>query len=308
MNKYAILDIGTNSIKFFLFAIENGNVSTIIDTVDVTKLGKSLQKTGKILSESADRNIKSLYNFLEIAKDYEVEEITAVGTMCLRSASNAKDFIKRAKNELGLDIAVLSGEEEAQLSYLAASSLIKEGDILIFDTGGGSTEIIFGKEKKLIKKISLNIGATVITEKFLHHNPVTTKELEDMFKYLRISFEKLVDNPDYIVGIGGTATTIASVMYKMKKYNSNMVQGSKITLDEINGQIETYLNKTIGERKKIIGLKPERADIILAGAGIIKSILEHFNKDSFIVSSKGLRHGVMYKKYLKKGRNYAVII
>ena len=312
MNKYAILDIGTNAIKFFLFALEDGEVTTIIDTNNITRLGESLQKTGKISAVAMDRNIKALGEFLEIAKDNEVEEITAVGTMCLRSASNANEFIKKTKDELALDIQIISGEEEARLSYLAVAHFTTEMDknILVFDTGGGSTEFIFGKGKKLIKKISLNIGAVQVTEEFLHSDPVTSQEVKNMIDYLKkILIEHNLNNEvDYIVGIGGTVTAMGAVMYKMTKYNPNKIQGTKLYLAEIDRQIELYSSQTIEERKKIDGLHPKRADVILAGAGIVKIISEQFKKDFILISDKGLRHGLMFDKYIKKGRNYAVII
>jgi exopolyphosphatase/guanosine-5'-triphosphate,3'-diphosphate pyrophosphatase len=303
MKKYAILDIGTNSIKFFLFGIENGNAETIIDTNNISRLGEGLQKTGKISNEAMDRNIKALSEFLEIAKENEVEEITAVGTMCLRTATNANEFIKRAKEELGLEIKVIPGEEEARLSYLAVLSTIGKTDknIVVFDTGGGSTEFIFGEGTELVKKMSLNIGAIRPTEEFLHSNPVTDEEVNKMLSFLKDFFDQhnLDGKADYLIGIGGTVTSMGAVMYKMTKYDPNKIQGSKLTLEEINNQINLYKSKTIEERKQIPGLQPKRADVILAGAAIVKTILEKFNKDYFIISDRGLRHGLMFDKYLK---------
>ncbi len=303
MKKYAILDIGTNSIKFFLFGIEDGNVETIIDTNNISRLGEGLQKTGVISKEAMDRNIKALAEFLEIAKENEAEEITAVGTMCLRTAKNAAEFIKRAKEELGLEIKVIPGEEEARLSYLAVLSTIGKTDknIVVFDTGGGSTEFIFGEGDKLVKKISLNIGAVRPTEEFLLSDPVTDEEINKMLAFLKdfINQHNLEGKADYLIGIGGTVTSMGAVMYKMTKYDPNKIQGSKLTLEEVNRQINMYASMTIEERKKIAGLQPKRADVILAGAAIVKTILEKFNKDYFIISDRGLRHGLMFDKYLR---------
>lgn len=312
MKKYAILDIGTNAIKFFLFALEYGKIITIIDTNNITRLGEGLQNTGEISDKAMDRNIKALGEFIEIAKENEVEDITAVGTMCLRSASNSKKFINRIKDELGLDIEIISGEEEARLSYLGLFSTIDKTDknVVAFDTGGGSTEFIFGKGKKLVKKISLDIGAVNLTEKFLHSNPTTKKELKNMLDFLRDFLERNnpIDKVNNLIGIGGTVTTMGAVMFNMARYDPNKIYTAKLSLTEVNRQIELYLSKTIEERKTIIGLQPKRADIILGGAAIVKSILENLKKDFLIMSDRGLRHGIMVDKYLKKGRNYAIII
>lgn len=303
MNKYAILDIGTNSIKFFVFSIEDGNSKTIIEANNISRLGEGLLKTGIISDEAMERNIVALREFLDIAKKEEVEEITAVGTMCLRTAKNSSTFIQRAKKELNLDITVIPGEEEARLSYLSVLSTIgkTEKDVVVFDTGGGSTEFIFGKGAELKNRISLNVGAVHPTEEFLISDPVTNDELSKMQNFMKEFFtEKIQDRKaDYLIGIGGTVTSMGAVMHKMVKYDPTIIQGSQMSLIEVNNQIELYKNKTIEERKQIPGLQPKRADVILAGAGIIQTIMQIFNIDSFTISDRGLRHGLMFDKYLR---------
>ncbi|MBT3755104.1 MAG: Ppx/GppA family phosphatase [Candidatus Cloacimonetes bacterium] len=303
MDKYAILDIGTNSIKFFLFSIENGKLTTIIDTNNISRLGEGLLKTGIISDEAMDRNIEALRGFMKSAKEENVKEITAVGTMCLRTANNSDVFLKKAKEELGLTIKVIPGEEEARLSYLAVLSTIGNTDknVVVFDTGGGSTEFIFGKGANLNNRISLNLGAVHPTEEFLVSDPVTNDELKKMQDHMMDFFsEKITEKKaDYLIGIGGTVTSMGAVMHKMVKYDPKIIQGSQMSLEEVKRQIELYQNKTIEERKQIPGLQPKRADVILAGAGIINAIMEIFEIDSFTISDRGLRHGLMFDKYLR---------
>jgi len=303
MNKYAILDIGTNSIKFFVFSIENGKSTTIIDTNNISRLGEGLQKTGIISDEAMDRNIKVLSEFIERAREQEVDELIAVGTMCLRTAKNSNVFVKRALDELNLEISVIPGKEEARLSYLAVLSTIGKTDknVVVFDTGGGSTEFIFGSGIDLNDRISLNLGAIHPTEKFLVSDPVTDTELNKMLEDMKNFFTEKINNTtaDYLIGIGGTVTSMGAVMHKMVKYDPSIIQGSKLTLDEVNAQIKLYQDRTIEERKQIPGLQPKRADVILAGAGIIKTIMEIFNIESFTISDRGLRHGLMFDRYLK---------
>lgn len=303
MNKYAILDIGTNSIKFFVFSIENGKAETITDTNNISRLGEGLQKTGIISDEAMDRNIKVLGEFISEARKHGVEEITAVGTMCLRTAKNSAKFIKRALDELNLKITVIPGEEEARLSYLAVLSTIGKTDknVVVFDTGGGSTEFIFGKGTDLNDRISLNLGAIHPTEEFLTSNPVTDPEVSNMLEYMNNFFSEHLAgrNADFLVGIGGTVTSMGAVMHKMVKYDPTVIQGSEMTLEEVDAQMNLYRGKTIEERKQIPGLQPKRADVILAGSGIIKTIMKLFNVRSFTISDRGLRHGLMFDKYLK---------
>jgi len=323
-----------------VFSIEDGNSKTIIEANNISRLGEGLLKTGIISDEAMERNIVALREFrlgegllktgiisdeamernivalrefLDIAKKEEVEEITAVGTMCLRTAKNSSTFIQRAKKELNLDIrakkelnldiTVIPGEEEARLSYLSVLSTIgkTEKDVVVFDTGGGSTEFIFGKGAELKNRISLNVGAVHPTEEFLISDPVTNDELSKMQNFMKEFFtEKIQDRKaDYLIGIGGTVTSMGAVMHKMVKYDPTIIQGSQMSLIEVNNQIELYKNKTIEERKQIPGLQPKRADVILAGAGIIQTIMQIFNIDSFTISDRGLRHGLMFDKYLR---------
>ncbi|MFO7895521.1 MAG: hypothetical protein R6U84_01125, partial [Candidatus Cloacimonadales bacterium] len=248
MEKYAILDIGTNSIKFFVFAVEQDEVTTIIDTNNISRLGEGLQKSGQISAEAIDRNIAALGDFIKQAQELEVKEIIAVGTMCLRTAINSAAFIDLAKEELDLEIKVIPGEEEARLSYLAVLSTIgkTDKDVVVFDTGGGSTEFIFGKGSNIEDRISLNLGAVHPTEKYLLSDPVTEQELAATIKFTKDFFaDKLQGRKaDYLVGIGGTVTSMGAVMYQMKDYDPQIIQGSTLTLREVNKQIAQYQSKT----------------------------------------------------------------
>lgn len=301
---HSILDIGTNSIKFFVTEVVDGEVKTLIDTNNISRLGEGLQNSGKISEEAMERNIKALSEFLEQSKKLKADSIVAVGTMCLRSASNAADFIKRVKEELGLEIQVIDGKEEARLSYLAVLSTLDnlDRDVVVFDTGGGSTEFIFGKGKELLDRISLNIGAVQPTEKFLLSDPIKPEELKNMLAYISEFFQKhnLSGAADYLIGIGGTVTTMGAVKHKMTVYDPTIIQGSPLSLAEVERQLVLYSGKTVEERKKIPGLQPKRADVIVAGAGIVKTIMETFDLTSFTISDRGLRHGLLFDRYLTK--------
>ncbi len=178
-----------------------------------------------------ERNIEVIKNFLEIAKEHEVDDTIVVGTMCLRTAKNSDVFLKKAKEELGIEIKVISGEEEARLSYLAVfSTLDKTSDqnITVFDTGGGSTEFIFGEGTELKNRLSIDVGAVHPTEKYLLSDPVKEEEVNEMQKYLSsLLQEKIVNREaDYLIGIGGTVTSMGAVKHEMKKYDREVIQGS----------------------------------------------------------------------------------
>ena len=300
MANNAILDIGTNSIKFMIFSYQEGETKILTDTNNISRLGEGLYKTGKLSKTAMDRNIGVLRDFIMQARKYKAEEIIAVGTMCLRTATNSKEFIKRAKSELGLKIKVIQGEEEARLSYLAILSNIGKfnKNVVIFDTGGGSTELIFGSGLEFKDKISLNIGAVSTTEQFLS-DPPSEQEVKNMMSYIYVFFKKEIKGQqvDQLIGIGGTVTSMGAVMHRMDKYDPLVIQGSKISIDEVNKQIALYKSKSIEERKSIKGLQPKRADVILAGAIIVRTIMEILKIDILTISDRGLRHGLMFDKF-----------
>jgi len=300
MANYAILDIGTNSIKFMLLSYVEGKTEILIEKNNISRLGEGLYKTGEISPEAMDRNIAVLGEFMIQTREYKVEEVIAVGTMCLRTAKNSKEFLDRVKKELNLEIKVIPGKEEARLSYLAVLSTIGKTDrnVVVFDTGGGSTEFIFGSGMEFQNKISLNLGAVSPTEEFLSDPPLE-QEVNQMLNFMHKFFKKEINGQkvDHLVGIGGTVTSMGAVMHKMAKYDPNVIQGSSITLHEVNRQLEMYKSKNVEQRKAITGLQPKRADVILAGAGIMKTIMEILKIESLTISDRGLRHGLMFDRF-----------
>ena len=301
----AIIDVGTNSIKFCL-AEETGSGSYTVlkDANDIARLGEGLKETGLIGPEPLERNAQSVANFAAEAKAAGADEVVAVGTMALRTAKNSAAFIARVKELCGVELKVLSGEEEAQNSYVAVMSGIPgaaDADLVTMDTGGGSTEFVFGTAGKIVRKFSLNVGAVRFTEKYLSQMPVVPEKLAEAQTEIKKELsEGGVSGPvKFLVGMGGTVTSMASVKHKMAKYDPDVIQGSKLTLDDINAQIADYAAKTLDQRREIVGLQPKRADGILAGACIVRAVMELTGVSELTVSDRGLRHGLMYELFRK---------
>ena len=299
MGRKAVIDIGTNSIKFILAEMgKEGQFKAVMDKNSIAQLGEGLKETGKINPEAMERNCAAIKEFADIAKMEGADEIFAIGTMALRKASNTSDFVKMVKNKAGIEIRVIPGDEEARYSYLAVVSGIDlgQGKLAIIDTGGGSTEFVFGEGDRLDKRFSLELGAIRITEEFLKADPVSAEGVVSAEK----SIDKfLADNGvnskvDKLVGMGGGITSMASVMFKMVEYDPDRVQGCSLSLAEVEKQIAMYSKKTIEQRRSIVGLQPKRADTILASALIVKGIMLRLAVDGLTVSDRGLRHGLLY--------------
>ncbi len=299
----AVIDVGTNSIKFHAAKKKaDGSLETVLDQNDIARLGEGLRETGLIAPEALERNALSVAAFAEKAKELgAVPEI--VGTMALRTARNADAFVKRVKELTGLDLKVIPGEEEARLSYLAVLSglPLDGGDLVTFDTGGGSTEFVYGRGAEMLRKFSVPLGAVRITEEFFADDPVRKGSVDAAMEEIRKSLTGggVLGSPEVIVGMGGTVTSLASVKFKMETYDPDVVQGSVLTLAELKEMAAMFASMTLEERKGVTGLQPKRADVILAGTCIVCAILDLLGASSFTVSDRGLRHGLAYELFRK---------
>ena len=297
----AVIDVGTNSIKFHAARKKaDGSLETVLDQNDIARLGEGLRETGLIAPEALERNALSVAAFAEKARELgAVPEI--VGTMALRTAKNADAFVKRVKELTGLDLRVIPGEEEARLSYLAVLSglPLDGGDLVTFDTGGGSTEFVYGRGAEMLRKFSVPLGAVRITEEFFVDDPVRPGSVDAAMEEIRKSLTGggVLGSPEVIVGMGGTVTSLASVKFKMETYDPDVVQGSVLTLTELKEMAAMFASMTLEERKGVTGLQPKRADVILAGTCIVCVILEMLGASSFTVSDRGLRHGLAYELF-----------
>ncbi|KPA09501.1 exopolyphosphatase [Candidatus Magnetomorum sp. HK-1] len=298
IKKIAIIDIGTNSIKFCVAqTLENGEITFIKDTVHITRLGEQFKKSGLISANAFEKNLIKIIELKHESQKLGVDKIIAVGTMALRYAKNSNDFIQCVKEKCNIEIQILSGYDEARLSYLAAISSLNfvNGCNIVFDSGGGSTEFTFGKGDRIKKKVSLNLGALLITEQFFKNDPVKPEQLDQVKKFIIDHLRKIDMSSPYnnLIGIGGAVTTMAAVKHKMVTYSPEIIQGTILRKQDIYNQIDMFSSKSILQRKKIPGLQNGREGIILAGACIVYGILELFRKDQLTVCDRGLRHALI---------------
>ena len=296
----AVIDIGSKSVKCFVGEKQaDGSVSTLLDANDITSLGEGLSRTGRIGAEALERTAQAVGRFAGQAAALGAETVTAVGTMALRSAENSADFIARVKALCGIGVRVLPGEEEARLSYRSVLTGLDmgEGSLVIFDTGGGSTEFIHGRGGALEKQFSIDLGVNRITETFLPDDPVKPGSVDAALTRIRAELMNagVGGRPERLIGIGGAVTGMSAVKYRLSTYDPDVVHGSVLTLEEVERQLSDFEAKTLEERRRIPGVQPKRADVLLAGACIVKAILERFGAASLTVSDRGLRHGLAWE-------------
>jgi exopolyphosphatase/guanosine-5'-triphosphate,3'-diphosphate pyrophosphatase len=301
MGIHAVIDIGTNSIKMYVAAVRDGRPDVLGDFTEVTRLGEGLHEAGKLSAEATARTVETIDSFRAKAVGLGAETIVAVGTMALRAAGNASDFTDAVRERCGLDVEVVPGEEEARLSYLAVLSGLgaRDGRVVVFDTGGGSTEFIFGEGEEIRERFSLDVGSRRPTEEFCKSDPVTDSELAAMVAYLEGEFGRLRPGVESLVGMGGTVTSLGAVHHQMEVYDPDVIQGSVLTLSEVERQAEMFRARTIAQRREVVGLMPKRADVILAGAAIVMTVMRRLGASELTISDRGLRHGLFYDRFVR---------
>jgi exopolyphosphatase/guanosine-5'-triphosphate,3'-diphosphate pyrophosphatase len=302
VSRYAVIDVGTNSVKFHVGEKQaDGSWRAIVDRSEITRLGEGLDKSGQLEPEPMRRTLEAIQGMVAEAKRESAEEIAAVGTAGMRIADNSAELVDAVKERTGVAIEVISGEEEARLAYRAAVAGlgIEGGSLAVFDTGGGSSQFTFGDGKRVDEQFSVNVGAVRLTEEFGLDGPVSEEVVAQTKASIAEGFARLDGRPvpDAIVGLGGATTNIAAVKHGLAEYDADVVQGTVLDDGEVERQIELYRTRTADERREIAGLQPKRAEVILAGACVIATVMAKLGRDSLTVSDRGLRHGVLVDRF-----------
>src|SRR5262245_21817561 len=303
MAGYAVIDVGTNSVKFHIGEKHaDGTWTTVVDRADVTRLGEGLDASGGAFTPDAmERTAVAIAGMAAEAERRGAAAVVAVGTMGVRTARNSSEFIASVAQRCGIRIEVLPGTEEARVAYLAAKVGLGlgVGSIVIFDTGGGSSQFTFGRDDAVTEQFSLNVGAVRFAEDYGLAGIVSPTDLQRAMGAFGAELSRLevAAAPDALVGMGGAVTNLTSVMLGLRVYDPEAVQGATLTAREVQRQIELYRSHSTEERRRIVGLQPKRAEVILAGACIVRTVMQKLREDELTVSDRGLRHGLLVDRF-----------
>jgi exopolyphosphatase/guanosine-5'-triphosphate,3'-diphosphate pyrophosphatase len=303
MARYAVIDVGTNSVKFHVGEKRaDGTWTTVVDRSEVTRLGEGLGASGGAFTPNAmQRTAAAIAGMAAEAQHERAAALAAVGTMGVRTARNSGDFIALVEQRCGVRIEVIPGNEEARLAYLAVKGGLGlgAGSLVIFDTGGGSSQFTFGRGDAVTEQYSLNVGAVRFAEGYGLAGVVSPADLERAMDAIGAELSRLESAapPDVLVGMGGAVTNLTAVMLGLGKYDPEAVQGAALPAREVDRQIELYRSTPTEERRRIVGLQPKRAEVILAGACIVRTVMRKLRKDQLTVSDRGLRHGLLIDRF-----------
>ena len=297
-----MIDAGTNTIKLLVAErTADDGWRTLVDRVETTRLGEGLQPGGRIGPEAVERTATAIAAMASESRRLGAPGIAAVGTAALRMASNSEAVVSAIREQTGVEIEVIPGDDEACLAFLAVTASLGpiEGRLAVFDTGGGSTQVTFGHAGAVEAQESVLVGAVRYTERFGLARAVALDTVRDAMAAIASDLAMLDGRGriQTLVGIGGGVVNIVAVSKAMATFDATRIQGSTIDRAEIDRQIERYRTLDAGGRRTIAGLQPARADVILAGACIVRTIMGKLGVDSLIVSDRGLRHGVLADRF-----------
>lgn len=298
----ASIDIGTNSTLLLVAKYDGADLYPKENLAEITRLGQAVERTRQLAPEAAERTFKVLSQYKHICDQHKVAHVSIGGTSALRDAENGQRFLDRVHEELGWDIKILTGNLEAELTYLSTRNEFQDidSDYLVTDIGGGSTEFIYGKKDQIHFLKSIDFGTVRFTEKFIRHDPPTDHEIESIRKAVQESLHSNLDQLKFsmdnmiFIGVAGTVTTLQAVEKEMTEYDESMIHKSKLSQSQVEGLLNKFCSVNLEKRKKLPGLQPQRADVIIAGNVIVQEIMKHFGFNSMYISDRGVRYGLMY--------------
>lgn len=285
MQKYAVIDIGSNSVRLMLVA--NGKV--LYKRLNTTRLGENLAKTGVLGKDAIERTANAVRAFFEQAKADGAETVLSFATASVRSAKNGADFIVRVKELCGLIVEVVSGETEAEIGVLGA---LGETDGALVDIGGASTELVVKSGGVYAYKKSVDVGVVRLKD-----NCKDYSSLESFCKKAVALFGQ-VPSLKAVYAVGGTATTIASLVLGLKEYSSEKITGTLVTKERLYALVERLRNMTVAEIEKLPCMPKGRADVITGGAVWLYTLMESLKISEICVSDRDNLEGYALKKGL----------
>ncbi|MBP2641808.1 MAG: ppx 2 [Firmicutes bacterium] len=301
--RIAVIDLGSNSARLIVMHVyKSGAYNLVYHQKESVRLGQGLDEHSSLQPEAIDRTLSVLHAFAHMCQLFQVDQILAVATAAVRNARNGAAFIELVRQQTEIPLRVITGAEEAYLGYNGVINTIDVSDALLFDLGGGSMELTLIKDRKPQHAISLPFGAVTLTERFHTQDTISDSQYEELRDYisqrlLKLPWLKNISLP--LIGIGGTARNLCKVDQRRKNYPTPKIHNYRMGVIAFNEIWKTLLKSNANNRKKIPGLSSERADIILAGATVIKCLFEATRSDQFIASGCGVREGLFLQHYLK---------
>ena len=301
MIRVASIDIGTNTVRLLILEMKpDGSLREVSQARAITRLGKGMDTGKKLLDDRMDETISVLTKFRDECRKFEPLTIRTVATSAVREAGNQKNFVSRIKKEADLEIEVIPWEKEADLMVKGVLWKLPniQKNVLVFDIGGGSTEFILARDRKIVSAVGTQLGTVRLTEKFISHHPTDLNEYKTLEAHLRRELklvkEKLSGfSPEVLVGTAGTVTTLAAINSNVDPYDPEKIHGGSLTFKRVEELLEDLKNKSLAERMAMKAMEKGREDLIIVGGALVLETMRIFECNLLMVSEYGLREGII---------------
>jgi len=303
--RIAIIDLGTNTFNLLIADVnDNQSYNILLETKNAAKLGKGGINNRTITPEAMQRGIDALHQHLRTIADYSVDKVVCIATAAIRSASNGQEFVKRVKDEVGLNINVIDGQKEAQLIFDGIKQVMPLGKekVMVLDIGGGSNEFIIANNEGVFWKHSFDLGVARLLDKFAPANPITQAEIDTIEAYFRTELQLLFDAlKQYpvktLIGSSGSFDTVSAMIAAIHHPHLDM---SKLTsyhihLNHFLELHQVYLKSTVEERSKMERMDPARVEMIVLASLFINFVVRECNIANIWQCSFALKEGAIWQ-------------
>ena len=300
--RVAAIDCGTNSIRLLIADITNGTLTDVVRTMVIVRLGEGVDKTGEFSQAALERTFAAIETFAALISQHQPEQVRFVATSASRDVSNRSEFVAGIVSRLGIEPDIISGDEEAELSFLGATAdLINFNDppvapYLVIDIGGGSTEFVLGTTGP-IAAISTNVGCVRMTERHLKSDPATPQEIaaatSDIDAAIDAAYAGVpIAQANSLIGLAGSVTTVAAIALGLSEYDSVAIHGSRISAQDVHRVTQDLLAMTRAERAKLGPMHEGRIDVIGSGALVLDRIMVRTGLKQVVVSERDILDGI----------------
>jgi exopolyphosphatase / guanosine-5'-triphosphate,3'-diphosphate pyrophosphatase len=302
--RLAAIDIGTNTVRLLVSDVSTDGAKTdLVRRVVITRLGQGLGESGMFNPEALVRTLETLADYADEIGRLGVEAVKVVATSAARDAGNSGEFMAAAREVLGTPVDIIPGETEAAYAFLGAVEGFPFSNptqpVLVFDVGGGSTELISGRGRVMDQAVSLDIGSVRLTELFVRHDPPSIGEVDKISQWARDAVKnglrqiRPVADDLTVIGVAGTVTTLKAVRLGMRVYDPAIIHLSRLTREDLQLVLKTFLSMKLKSRQELAGLEPKRADVIIAGTVITAMVLDELGATELTVSESDIIDGTL---------------
>jgi len=300
VSRVAAIDCGTNSIRLLIADIAGGNFKEVLRTMEIVRLGQGVDQNKAFHPDAIDRTLKAVELFRDQIASKGVEKIRFCATSATRDASNRNLFIDGVRDILGIEVEVIPGEEEAELSFIGATKELRQSDapFLVVDIGGGSTEFVFGSEKVEFAK-SVNIGCVRMSERHLNTQPPSMAQIAQAIVDIDIAITQAavvvpITTAKTLVAVAGTATTVAAAALELTDYDRHLIHLSRISSDKVHKTAASFQSMNKDQIASLGFMHPGRVDVITAGSLVLSRIMAATGAAEFVASESDILDGMAW--------------